>query len=183
MKKTIIFTLIICVLAAFSCKKSESLSEKRAKERAAISKYITDNSLQVTKTLPADTIFDENEYYHSPSGLYLHIINKGEGKKPQTGDKIIYRFYVFNMSGDTICRYMYAVEYVNAASFKFGDTSFSTYGRSSEIETANKGIAESIGYLGTDGAAYTIIPSSISYATAQSGITPYIVEIRHIKIE
>ena len=170
MKKQIILTLIICAIAGFSCNTGESLSEKRAKERAAIAKLIADSAYVVMETMPIDTIFKEKEFYHSSSGLYIHIENKGEGRKPQTGDKVIFGYYLRTLEGVLVesamnseDRYLY--------DYKMPEIKFN----SAEV---SRGLNEILGYLGKDGEAYAIVPSAIGEANAQSNIIPYIYEIR-----
>ncbi|MDR0871998.1 MAG: DUF4827 domain-containing protein [Prevotellaceae bacterium] len=171
MKKTIFFALITCIIFGFSCKKGKSLSEKRAEERAAIAKFIADSAYVVVDELPADTLFAEKVYYHSSTGLYLNIENKGESRKPKVNDKVYFRFYMRDLSGNIITRAMTPEESRDASSTKFG---------SGDIPA---GLSEAIGYLGTDGAAYAIVPSSIGSTDAKSNITPYVYEIRYIKVE
>ena len=198
MKKQIIFTLIICAIAGFSCKKGESMSEKRAKERAAIAKYIADNDLQITEAdnIPDDAVSGENEYYRLPSGLYIQILEKGTGEKPKTGDVVTFRYYTFNLSNDTLVKAMSSDETMNvinssyAVEYKYGNGSISNcteseYYYHSYIRNDAyiiKGIQEAIGHLKYGGAAYLIVPSSIGCTEAQSDIQALRYEIRHIKI-
>ena len=197
MKKQIILTLIICVIAGFSCKKGESLSEKRAKERKSIAKYISDNEINVIKadSIPNDAVFGEKDYYLLPSGLYINIESKGTGEKPKAGDNVIFRYYTFSMENDTLARAMTAKEVPNAVEFKYGTGLYSFIDQNNfsfhslfVLNTLNnytyvmKGIQEAFKYLSYDGAAYLIVPSSIGSAKAQDNVQAYRYEIRHIKI-
>ena len=186
---------LLSLLLLFSCKKGKSLSELRAEERAAIAKHITDNKLKITEadSIPDDAVFDETEYYHLPSGLYINIENKGTGEKPKKGDKVAFRYNTFDLSNNLLVPEMSSTEYYyrDAIEFKYGSgtCSFkneSEYSYNSTILNSNSliisGIHEAIGYLRVGGAAYLIVPSSIGSADAQSDIQAYRYEIRHIKI-
>ena len=166
------------------------MSEKRAKERAAIAQLIADSAYIVTETMPVDTIFGEKEFYHSPSGLYIHIIEKGTGEKPKTNDNVTFRYNTFGLSSnDILVRAMEPAELKNAVEFKYGSGTYISHfdDDSSNSSIRNdiyiiSGIQEAIGYLKYGGAAYLIVPSSIGCADAQSSIQALRYEIRHVKI-
>ena len=156
MKNIFKLVLLFFVFSSFfiSCKKEKSLSELRHEERVAIQKYIEDNGIQVINEFPADddTIFQDKQFYLSPTGLYIHISKKGYGGVPKTGDNIIVRFYEFDLNGDTITRAMTASEQRDPSEFKY------------EKGQACEGFIEAVGYMQHEGEAELIIPSAIGFA-------------------
>ena len=167
--------LILILLPLFfitACSKRKTLTELRQEEREAINKYIKEQGIQVIKEFPTDTVFAENEYFLSSSGLYIQVVEKGIGGTPLKGDEILLRFYEFNMEGDTTTRAMDKDDTTNAYSFKYD------YGE------ACVGFNEAMSYLQHNSKAKLIIPSSIGFSvTAQKTITPYRYEFNSVKIK
>lgn len=173
MKNIFKLVLLFLVSSSFfiSCKKDKSLSELRHEEKIAIQKYIQDSAIQVINEFPTDTIFQDKQFYLSPTGLYIHISKKGYGGVPKTGDNIIVRYYEFDLQGDTTVKAMNASEERDPSEFKY------------EKGQACEGFIEAVGYMQHEGEAELIIPSAIGFSqTAQQTITPYRYQIK-IKIE
>jgi len=187
--------LSLCVLS--SCKKGESMSEKRAKERKSIEKYISNNEIQVIKadSIPDDAVFGEKDYYLLPSGLYIQIVEKGTGEKPEVGDNVLFRYCTFSLEDSRKIADPTSANLTNAVEFKYGsglycaiendydnnNYSFHSYYVLNDLYVI-RGIQEAIGYLRYDGAASLIIPSAIGSANAQDYVQAYRYEIRNIKI-
>ncbi len=160
--------MILLVFSSTSCKKKKSLSELRREERQAINNYIKDNNINVIYELPADTIFtNENDYYLSPSGLYIHIDNKGEGQPPQAGEKIIVRYYEMTLNGDTISSKMSAQDATTAYEFEYNITNSAPY-----FPYYSAGFNEAAGYMGENGEAHIIVPHDIGFQWTKESITP-----------
>ncbi|GAB6012310.1 DUF4827 family protein [Viscerimonas tarda] len=94
MKKIVGFTLIIaCVSLALSCSHSETYADKLKKERKAINNFIDRRGIQVIKQYPENGVFGEREFFLDPnSGIYLHVVDSGNGRRATTGRKVYVRF-------------------------------------------------------------------------------------------
>ena len=78
MRHTAIFTVLFATLAFcwVGCDKTKTYAEKLKDEKKAIDRYISRNELEILKEMPKDTIFEPHQYFKTPEGLYLNIINK-----------------------------------------------------------------------------------------------------------
>lgn len=168
-KIVLVFSLLISLVA--SCSTTKSLAELRKEESEAIANYISQNGIQVTAIDSAPKSDQQSliqyyptnkAYYHTTSGLYLHVDSAGVGDTTKTGDIIVARYYEIDMSGDTTTFAMYPSEQTNPYTFQY-----------------NKGEAcaafnEVVRSLRNGGIADFIVPSAIGFsATAQQTITPY----------
>lgn len=95
MKKALVFLEIMlsffCGLIFLfgSCEAEKTTyQEVRDKEQAIIDKFIDENGLVVLKEYPKDSIFGEKEYVLLDNGVYLHVIDPGNGERPAEGTKI-----------------------------------------------------------------------------------------------
>lgn len=111
MKKIILPLLVllsISILAA--CSDSESYADKVKRERAAISKYLSDSNVTVIsedqfKAQDSTTDVSKNEFVLIKSnGVYLQIIRKGCGDKIEDGETVpvLCRFSERNLLTDSI---------------------------------------------------------------------------------
>lgn len=161
MKRTIFFSGFILLLSFLtSCRNDDSYSELQKKEENTIKAYIKRENIKVVTTLP--TTWDENTYYHSPSGLYFHLVDKGnEAKTINTASKTKIGFYTIEYELDekkTILSKKWESGDVpggNPISLIYGDTYYYTvYGM---------GIYEAIGLMkNKDSVAKIIVPSSLN---------------------
>jgi hypothetical protein len=178
-KIVLVFSLLITLVA--SCSTTKSLAELRKEESEAIANYISQNGIQVSPIDSAPKLDEQGlinyyakilvpnkTYYHTTSGLYLHVDSAGgtgiagAADTTKTGDIIVARYYEIDMSGDTTTFAMYPSEQTNPYIFQY-----------------NKGEAcaafnEVVRSLRNGGIADFIVPSAIGFsATAQQTITPY----------
>lgn len=112
MKKiAFIFIVMISALAAVcSCSDSETYADQKKRERSAISRYISDNGIQVLtedefKEKGCKTDTAKHEYvYLDNSGVYMQIIREGCGKKLQNGEtaSVLCRYREYNLLTDSL---------------------------------------------------------------------------------
>lgn len=119
------FTLFLCILSAamsfVACNDTETYAEKREKEDAAISKFITGGT-EMSKmfcnnkpvTVISETDFEKrgyvtdttkNEYVlFESTGVYMQIVRKGCGESIKSGEtaSVLCRFAEANLLGDSI---------------------------------------------------------------------------------
>ena len=90
MRHTAIFTVLLAALALCwaGCNKTKTYAEKLKDEKKAIDRYISSNELEILNKMPDDTIFKPNQYFKTPEGLYLNVINKQYNVDPLYNDSI-----------------------------------------------------------------------------------------------
>lgn len=103
-----VLPLLAAVLLS-SCHDTETYADKKNKERAAISQYLTEHKINVIseEEFKKDTITDvsKNEYVlFDNTGVYMQIIRKGPGKKLEHGEsaELLIRFEEWNVLGDSL---------------------------------------------------------------------------------
>ncbi len=121
MKKLFTYICILIIAATTAgCNDTETYAEKRDKEDAAISKFIS-RQTEVSKKLftqPISVISEidfenagyktnvtKNEFVHlSNSGIYMQIVRKGCGEPIKSGETVtvLCRFNEYNILNDTI---------------------------------------------------------------------------------
>lgn len=122
MKKTLSIFCFLVALASLisSCSDYETYADKRKKENAAISQFIS-RDLETAKELMSqpinvisETDFEnagcvtdttKNQYVlFETSGVYMQILRQGCGKKIESGDQanVLVRFDEYNLLGDSL---------------------------------------------------------------------------------
>lgn len=82
MKKTTYILSILAIILAFSACKDETrypnerYSDLQKKEEKTIKEYIARNNIQIVEEIPET--WGTNTYYKTPSGLYFHLVEKGD---------------------------------------------------------------------------------------------------------
>lgn len=112
MRKIIIYTLValFCGTMFTSCNDYESYADKKKRENAAISAYLSENNVSVIteETFAANgykTDVKKNEFVvFRSNGIYLQIIREGCGEKLRSGETadILCRFTETNLLGDSV---------------------------------------------------------------------------------
>ena len=76
MQKTGFFLVALLLLSSFwaGCDKTQTYAEKLKAEKKAIERFIDKNNIEVLKKMPADSIFKPNQFFRTPEGLYLNVI-------------------------------------------------------------------------------------------------------------
>lgn len=101
MKKNIllVFTLICAIVAASSCSKTETYADMLKKERNAI-EFIKDSlDIDVINEMPERGYkFADNEYYKDKNtGIYIRVIDWGEGEEITDETPVLLRFWGSNL--------------------------------------------------------------------------------------
>lgn len=96
--KKIISGLCLCLslsIAFSACSKSETYADKVKKERKIISRFINENNIKLIYSYPENHQFDENEFYVDITGVYINVVDSGNGKKADinTFADVNYRFW------------------------------------------------------------------------------------------
>ena len=82
--------VVFCI--SFSCNEGKNLQELLQEERKAIDRYIVMNDLVVLKEYPKGRNFKDNEYFRTDDGLFLQVVDSGNGKRVKSLDEVSVRF-------------------------------------------------------------------------------------------
>lgn len=111
MKKfTYLILVLVAVVTYTSCEKYETYGDKKAKERSAISRFISEENIKVIsesefKAKGETTDTAANEYVKlDRTGVYMQIRRKGCGSKLEEGTPVtlLCRFVEYNIMEDTL---------------------------------------------------------------------------------
>jgi hypothetical protein len=163
MKKTVIFVLsvIFLALANMACESQKTTQEYLREEKKAIERYIDRQGITILKDYPKDHKFGAKEYYRTNEGLYIHVVDSGNGVKvkpfvDEVQVRFDYLYYVKTyVSGDTA-----SIPFDNIGPY-YGEYPFSfIYGQSaSYTNLACDGWALPLSYI-TEGAIINLIITS-----------------------
>jgi len=72
-----------------SCNDTVSFAEKQSAERKIINRMIAEKNIEVLKEFPKDSVFGENQFVQLNSGIYLNIVDSGNGNRAELGKTIL----------------------------------------------------------------------------------------------
>ena len=122
MKKSIFAVLLLAGIAFLgACTDYETYGEMKEKERDDISKFIKDSAINdisetVFEAQGKTTDLSRNEFvYLSKSGVYMQIVNKGDGTPLEDGKSVnlLCRFFELNIKEKTVLYNSYSYVYQN----------------------------------------------------------------------
>ncbi|KAA6343376.1 hypothetical protein EZS27_008929 [termite gut metagenome] len=201
-------TALLCEGTLFqACDDTKTYAELLETERNAIDKFVKENNIKTIsqEEFEKDTLtnVDKNEYVIFSNGIYLQIVDRGNGEKPKNRDEILIRFIEHDIFlGDTtqasnVLNPYYESLNLYPDAFYYTLTSSSSSGQF--IITEGDGIGfnmynmyEStvvppgwifpLSYIKNDAHVKLIVPSKMGHSTAQQYVYPYFYDIRKIHI-
>ena len=198
MKKSIFAVLLLAGIALLSaCNDYETYGEMKEKERDDIAKFIKDSAINVISETEFEkqgktTNLSRNEFvYLKKSGVYMQIVNKGDGSLLEEGKSInlLCRFFELNIKNQTVLYNSYNYVYQNdklnvqrtgsnyTASFVSGRM-YETYGAS-----VPAGWLVTFNYLNVGRSTANlarvrlIVPHSQGHSIASQNVYPYYYEL------
>jgi hypothetical protein len=166
MKKTLIFVLAsIALLACLStaCDSQKTLQERLQEEKRAIDRYIKRNNLVILGEYPKSGVFGEKEYFKTNDGLYIHVVDSGNGQRATSlTDVVTVRFeYRHDIAvSDTSVTYWSETALIQPYFFTFGLAQTYTVSGSLVCE----GWVHPLFYVGKTAVVDLIIPSALGSA-------------------
>ncbi|HEX2970215.1 MAG TPA: FKBP-type peptidyl-prolyl cis-trans isomerase [Bacteroidales bacterium] len=150
-------TVILLIIAAVSCNKEKSDTERSDEERLTIQNYLSEN----------DTI----NFSVKPSGLYFYELQAGTGLAPEANDTA-YVFYGMQLLSGVLIE----------SNFGSTDTLVFPVGKDYVLPCLDEGIR----YMRTGSVARIVSPSSLAYGTEGNyiigGYTPLLFNVKLVKL-
>jgi FKBP-type peptidyl-prolyl cis-trans isomerase len=181
MKKIFLFSLSIALLfiAFHSCDNTKTAQEYLREEKKAIDRYITKNNISiVTDYLSAfksgEKGFEANKYFKTDNGLYIHVVDSGNGNRVKFKDEVLVRFDYYRdvkayVGGDTSVYRAYYTEF--PIEFRYGIGNYNSY--------SCDGWTIPLSYLGEGAIIDLIIPSSLGSSADNSAYRPVFYKSLH----
>lgn len=92
-KITGLLLFVVCIgFVLGACSKGESYSDRVKKERKLINNFIAERDIVVLDSYPANGVFKSNEYYRDASGVYINVVDSGNGTRANKGAQVFFRF-------------------------------------------------------------------------------------------
>ena len=167
MRRIHFYSLFIVTLfvTLYSCDNRKTPQEYLREEKKAVDRFINRNDIRVLREYPTNGVFQENEYFRTPDGLYINVVDSGNGKRVRPLiDNVMVRFDHYldvksYVSGDTT---KYALNYAYfPIEFRYGIPG--SYG-----VFACAGWAIPLSYVGEEAVINLIIPSSLGASSDNS---------------
>ena len=154
MKKTILFvvSLFCLILATSSCNDRKTAQEMLKEEKKAIQRFISRNGIKLLSEYPENGVFGENEYFRTSGGLYIHVVDSGNGTRAKLYNEVLVRFSGLSyFKNDTSI-----IKPVQVRPYEF------IYGNSNSYDDLGcDGWAIPLQYVGLNAVVNLIIPSSL----------------------
>ena len=85
MKKGFYFLVLIGSVLNFmftvSCNKTPTYEELKAAEQKIIRRILDEKEITILKEYPTNGVFKENEFFQLSSGIYLNVVDSGNGER------------------------------------------------------------------------------------------------------
>lgn len=184
MKKIIGIVLLLCaVLLMPSCDKTTSYTDMLKAEKKAIERLMDDEGFVVLKKYPADGVFKENEFYKMDNGVYLNVIDSGNGERATSNSTIVVcRFKAWLFKSDTT-DYNGFLSSQFPVTFKYGVNQPITDDRSYTALDyfVCDGLASGLDYVGDSSVVKLIVPFKVASSSFQNSGDPiYFERVRYI---
>lgn len=184
MKKIIGIMMMLCMVSFItSCDKTTSYADMLKAEKKAIERLMDSEGFVVLSDYPADGVFKENEFYKLDNGVYLNVIDSGNGHHAVLEKtQIVCRFKARIFLSDT-------AEIDGFSSSQFPVTF--TYGINQPIQDessfsnlndfVSEGLASGLQYVGDSSYVKLIVPFKVSSSTfINSGDPIFFERVRYI---
>lgn len=77
--------LLSAIVAASSCQGNRSFANMQKEQNRAISRLMADSGYVLLKEYPADGVFKPNEFYKFDDGVYINVVDSGNGRRAVAG--------------------------------------------------------------------------------------------------
>ncbi|MDD4514359.1 DUF4827 family protein [Massilibacteroides sp.] len=169
--------LVMVVAAVFvvsSCSKSQrTYTEMLKDERKAIQRLMDSLDIKVIDDYPTNGVFAENEFYKTETGLYINVIDSGNGNRAVLNQTSVLTRFEFDYIS-AVSKTYYTIDgfentffplvFTYGGSLTSGDYYLSDY--------FSSGMVEPLQYVGDSSYVKLIIPFKIGSQTQQTGGDP-----------
>lgn len=168
----------LTLLFTFSCNKNISYEDMKNAEKKIIRRILAEKNIEVLQEYPSSGVFGENQFVELPSGIYLHVVDSGNGERA-----VLYTTDVLVRASGTY----YATDEGNFNTFLNTSKPFEfKYGFASRVVNDHSnlydsydyyfsiGIESILNYVGDSAVVKLLVPGysevgSLSYASTMQG--------------
>jgi len=170
---SILFVTIIMLLAA--CSKGVSYAERVETEKKRIKQFLSEQNIEVLNSYPSNGVFKTNQYYLDETGVYINVVDSGNGKRAVAYDKVYYRFsetmQLPTSDNDTIKLWetnpgLQPLEFVYKVTSSYTETN--PYATGPTYAYLSEGVTVPLKYVGEDAIVNILVPFKVGSAYQSS---------------
>jgi len=79
----------LSLIFTVSCNKTPTYEEMKAAEKKLINRILAENNIEVLEEYPASGVFGENQFVQLSSGIYLNVVDSGNGNRAVYNETIV----------------------------------------------------------------------------------------------
>lgn len=175
-----VLVLIGCVLNLMftvSCNKTKTFEELKSDEKKVIKKILHEKNITVLSEYPSDGVFGENEFVQLSTGIYLNVVDSGNGERAVYGETdLLLRVSGEYYYGDTARAFSTFTNAESPFEFKYGYAYnvVSTYQysySSSYYYFFSMGLESILSYVGDSATVKLIVPGYSEISSYPAGST------------
>ncbi|HCO67199.1 MAG TPA: hypothetical protein DIT04_05505 [Dysgonomonas sp.] len=91
-KLTASFAFIAIIIFLASCNDGVSYAERLEREKKRVKQFLNEQNIEVLDTYPKNGVFKSNQYYLDESGVYINVVDSGNGKRASSRSQVYFRF-------------------------------------------------------------------------------------------
>ena len=103
-----------------SCNNTPTFEELKTAERKVVRRIIAEKGIDVLKDFPANGVFGENQFFELESGIYLNIVDSGNGNRANSYTDVLVRVSGEYYSQDTVYTFNLFKNDYDPFVFKYG---------------------------------------------------------------
>lgn len=180
MKRGFNLLMIVCVaVCALACNNNKSYTDMLNAEKKAINRLRSDEGLTFLSSYPES--FASNEFYRLSSGVYINVVDSGNGVRPSSGTTIHCRFSVRSILGeDTIYASNIGPNSNGTSPIAFTFGTMTENGQTIYSDFFSAGLASGSQYVGDSSEVKLIVPFTMgSSYFSSNGIPVYFDRVQY----
>jgi hypothetical protein len=84
-----------------SCNNTPSYADLKKAQEKAVKRFVAEKGFEILNAYPSDGVFGENQFVKLDNGIYLNVIDSGNGNRAVVGrTTVLIRFKVIHFSND-----------------------------------------------------------------------------------
>ncbi|MCD7977950.1 MAG: DUF4827 domain-containing protein [Tannerellaceae bacterium] len=160
-----ILMLFAFILVIIGCNKNKSYADRLKDEKKAIGRLLDDSAFVLIKDYPENGVFEENEFVQLSNGVYLNVVDSGNGNRAVLyNTEVLYRCRFRYLDSDELidlfAPHHYPIEFI------YGNhTVSSSYPAGYQL--LSEGVGSILNYVGDSAIVRLIVPFKVGSPRSQ----------------
>ncbi|MDR1919292.1 MAG: DUF4827 domain-containing protein [Tannerellaceae bacterium] len=187
MKRGFNIGLVLCaVLIVLSCNNNKDYTDMLNAQKKAINRLIDENGFEILKSYPANGVFKDNEFVILDNGVYLNVVDSGNGQRAVAGSTWVFcRFnakWIVEWQGMDTATVNNFQNGTNPLLYKYGMSSPASTSDNFSTTFFSVLLFSGLGYVGDSSVVKLIIPFHLegnNQTFSSSGIPLYFSKVQY----